>query len=82
MTEEKKPKSDKKQKSQLKNWAVFTGIALEMGATIFICTWLGKYLDGRYGDPNGKNWFTLGFVIFGVAASLYLVLTQLKSYNK
>jgi F0F1-type ATP synthase assembly protein I len=79
--EEKKPKSDKNQASRLKNWAIFTGIALEMGGTIFGCAWIGKKLDTIYGDPNGTNWFTLGFVIFGVAGSLYIVLQQLKRYN-
>ncbi len=72
---------DKKPKSPLKNWAVFTGIGLQMGATIFVCAWIGRKLDEKYGDPEGKNWFTMGFVLFGVATSLYIVLKQLKKYN-
>ena len=71
---------DREKKSPLKNWAIFTGIALQMGATIFICAWIGKKLDERY--PSEKNWFTIGFVLFGVFASLYIVLQQLKSLNK
>ena len=66
-------------KSQLKNWAIFTGIAFQMGATIFVCAWIGKKLDERY--PSGKNWFTIGFVLFGLVASVYVVLKQLKRYN-
>ncbi len=72
---------EKKPKSPLKNWAIFTGIALEMGSTIFGCAWIGKKLDASYGDPDGTHWFTLGFIIFGVAGSLYIVLQQLKKYN-
>ena len=74
--------NEKKQKdknSQLKNWAIFTGIAFQMGATIFICAWIGKKLDERY--PMDKNWFTIGFVLFGLVASVYVVLKQLKRYN-
>lgn len=74
----KEEKNDKK--NQLKNWAVFTGIAFQMGATIFVCAWIGKELDERY--PSGKNWFTMGFVLFGLVASVYVVLKQLKRYNK
>ena len=76
----KKEKEDKNKKNQLKNWAVFTGIAFQMGATIFICAWLGKKLDERY--PSNKNWFTIGFVLFGIVASVYVVLKQLKRFNE
>lgn len=72
-------KKPEKKRSQLKNWAVFSGIAFQMGATIFICAWIGKKLDARY--PMDKNWFTIGFVLFGVAASIYVVLQQLKNLN-
>ena len=71
-------KNDKK--SQLKNWAIFSGIAFQMGATIFVCAWIGKKLDERY--PSDRNWFTIGFVLFGLVASVYVVLKQLKRYNK
>ncbi|NJW52010.1 AtpZ/AtpI family protein [Salinimicrobium sp. CDJ15-91] len=50
-----------------------------MGATIFICAWIGKKLDEKY--PMDKNWFTIGFVLFGLVASVYVVLKQLKRYN-
>ncbi|UZH56609.1 AtpZ/AtpI family protein [Salinimicrobium tongyeongense] len=77
MKEEKE--KDKNKNSQLKNWAVFTGIAFQMGATIFVCAWIGKKLDERYSME--KNWFTIGFVLFGLVASVYVVLKQLKRYN-
>ncbi|WP_317172076.1 AtpZ/AtpI family protein [Salinimicrobium oceani] len=77
MKEEKENNNSKK--SQLKNWAIFTGIAFQMGATIFICAWIGKKLDEKY--PMDKNWFTIGFVLFGLVASVYVVLKQLKRYN-
>ncbi|WP_423820321.1 AtpZ/AtpI family protein [Salinimicrobium sp. TIG7-5_MAKvit] len=74
-----KEEKEKNKNNQLKNWAVFTGIAFQMGATIFLCAWIGKKLDERY--PMEKNWFTIGFVLFGLVASVYVVLKQLKRYN-
>ncbi|HET7360549.1 MAG TPA: AtpZ/AtpI family protein [Salinimicrobium sp.] len=74
------PDKKEKKNSRLKNWTILSGIGFQMGATIFICAWIGKELDERY--PMEKNWFTIGFVLFGVAASLYVVLKQLKSFNK
>lgn len=73
----KKENDDKN--SQLKNWAIFTGIAFQMGATIFVCAWIGKELDERYSGE--KKWFTIGFVLFGLVASVYVVLQQLKRFN-
>ena len=75
----KEEKDNNNKKSQLKNWAIFSGIAFQMGATIFICAWIGRKLDERY--PMEKNWFTIGFVLFGLVASVYVVLKQLKRYN-
>ena len=74
---EQKPTEEKK--STLKNWAKLSGIAFQMGATIFVCAWIGKKLDEKY--PHETSWFTLGFVLFGLLASIYLVLRQLKDLN-
>ena len=76
----KEEKDENKQKNRLKNWAILSGIAFQMGATIFLCAWAGKKLDEYYG--NEKNWFTIGLVLFGLLASIYLVLKQLKRLNK
>lgn len=74
-----KQEKDKKPNSRLKNWAIFTGIGFQMGATIFICAWIGRKLDARY--PSDKNWFTIGFVFFGMIAAIYAVVKQLKHFN-
>jgi F0F1-type ATP synthase assembly protein I len=71
---------ENEKKSRLRNWAVLSGIGFQMGATIFVCAWIGKKLDERF--PSNKNWFTIGLVLFGVFASLYIVLKQLKNLNK
>ena len=75
MSEEKR----NNKRSRLKNWAIFSGIGFQMGGTIFLCAWAGKELDERY--SNGKNWFTIGLVLFGLIASVYVILKQLKHFN-
>ncbi|WP_121666148.1 AtpZ/AtpI family protein [Mesonia aquimarina] len=79
MSEEKKNNNPKKDKP-LKNWAVLSGIAIQMGVTIFLFAWGGKKIDEKY--PHENDWFTILGVIFGVAISLYAVLKQLKQLNK
>lgn len=79
--QQKKKKEPKEPPSGLKKWAVLSGIGFQMGATIFVCAWIGKKLDSKY-NPSEKDWFTIGFVLFGVFASLYIVLKQLKNLNK
>lgn len=71
---------ENKNSSGLQKWVRLSGIAIQMGATIFVCAWIGKKLDERY--STGKNWFTMGFVLFGVFASIYLVIKQLNDLNK
>ncbi len=69
-----------KNKNQLRRYAALTGIAFQMGATIFLCAYTGKKLDEYY--ELEKQWFTMGLVIFGVTASIYLVIKQLNRINK
>ncbi|MCK8523300.1 AtpZ/AtpI family protein [Aquimarina sp. D1M17] len=65
--------------NQLRKYAALTGIAFQMGGTIFICAYLGKKLDTYY--QLEKQWFTMGLVLFGVTASIYLVIKQLNRIN-
>ncbi|MAN27026.1 MULTISPECIES: AtpZ/AtpI family protein [Mesonia] len=68
-----------KEKKPLRNWAVLSGIAIQMGATIFVFAWIGQWLDEKY--PSNKEWFTILFVLIGVAVAIYAVLRQLKGLN-
>jgi F0F1-type ATP synthase assembly protein I len=70
----------KKQSNSLKSVAVFTGIAAQMGITIFASAYLGKYLDLEY--PSNKKWFTMLFTLSGVGISLYVVLKQINKFNE
>lgn len=72
---------DKKAKpKQVSRYVALSGVAFQMGATIFLCAYAGKKLDAHY--QFEKQWFTMGLVIFGVTASLYLVIKQLDRINK
>ncbi|MDY8138704.1 AtpZ/AtpI family protein [Aquimarina sp. 2201CG5-10] len=66
--------------NQLNKYIALTGIAFQMGATIFLCAYAGKKLDAYY--ELEKKWFTMGFVLFGVTASIYLVIKQLNRINR
>lgn len=65
--------------NKIPKFARLSGIGLQMGATIFLGAYLGKYLDGKY--PADKKWFTIGFTLFAVAISLYNVLRQVNRIN-
>lgn len=68
-------KQDKKN-----NFVVLTGVAIQMGVTIFLGAYFGKLLDEKY--PSNKKWFTMGLTILAVVISLYVVISQLKKINE
>lgn len=72
---DKKPKKD----SPLKNVAILSGIAFQMGATIYLFVLLGKWLDSKYN--NGDKLFIIICTLLGVAASLYIIIKQLNRLN-
>ena len=75
---EKNKKSSKKPK-QPNKFIKLSGIGIQMGATIFLGAYLGKWLDQKY--PSDKNWFTISLTLLFVAISLYNVLRQVNKMN-
>jgi uncharacterized membrane protein YfcA len=75
---EKEKKSSKKPKLP-NNFARFSGIAIQMGVTIFLGAYAGKWLDQKY--PSDKKWFTMGLTIFSVGLALFNILRQLNKIN-
>ena len=67
------------QKKQLKQIAALSGIAIQMGLTIYHFVILGKWLDSSYND--GKKLYIIIMTLLGVAISLYAVLQQIKKLN-
>ena len=61
-----------KKNGALNSWAIFSGIAIQMGAIIFLFVKGGKWLDSNYND-SGKAFTVLG-TLLGVSISILLVL--------
>lgn len=68
-----------KKNSGIKRWAILSGIGIQMGVIIYLFVKLGKWLDGKYTD-GGKT-FLIICTLFGVGASLFLVIKQTKKLN-
>ncbi|MBL4606039.1 MAG: AtpZ/AtpI family protein [Flavobacteriaceae bacterium] len=66
-------------KKQLKNGLILTGVAFQMGITIYLFVLLGKWLDATYND--GDKGFIIVATLAGVGVSLYLVVKQLNRLN-
>jgi len=56
-------------------WIALTSAGIQMGVVIFATAFLGKKLDVYY--ETETPWFTLGFVLFGIFISLYLLIKQI-----
>ena len=69
-----------KPKKQLKSYARFSSLALQMGITIGGFTWLGSFLDGKY-NQGGQAW-TLCLSLFGVFVALYLIIREVMNMSK
>jgi hypothetical protein len=67
------------QKKPLKNALVLTGVAFQMGTTIYIFVMLGKWLDNTYN--NGARAYVIVATLMGVGISLYLTVKQLNRIN-
>ena len=68
------------QKKPLKNALILTGIAFQMGATIYLFVLLGRWLDTNYN--NGDKMYIIITTLSGVAISLYAVLKQTNKLNQ
>ena len=69
-----------KPKKQLRKYAIFSGMAFQMVATILIGVYLGKWLDKKY--PNDDDIFTAIFSLLFVLISLYIVIKQALKISK
>lgn len=71
--------SNNSPKKPLKNALILTGVAFQMGATIYLFVLLGKWLDTVYN--NGDRAYTIVSTLVGVGISLYLTVKQLNRIN-
>lgn len=69
------PKPPKKN-GNLKNVALLSGIAFEMGAIIYLAVLGGKWLDNYF--QTEKKTYIIIATLLGVAISIWVVVQQLK----
>jgi len=55
-------------------------MGIQMGATIFLFTWLGVYLDDYF--KNKTPWLTIILSLIGVIGSLVLVIREVSRLNQ
>jgi multisubunit Na+/H+ antiporter MnhC subunit len=72
-------KNQQNKPKPLKNALILTGIAFQMGATIYLFVWLGKWLDATYN--HGNKLYIIVMTLAGVGVSLYAVVKQLNKFN-
>jgi len=58
---------------------MLTGVAFQMGATIYLFVSIGKWLDHIFN--NGDRGFIILGTLVGVGVSLYLTVKQLNRIN-
>lgn len=75
MTDNQNPKKQTNNK-----WLAFINIPIQMGAIIFLFSYFGNWLDGKY--PNIHNIFVKILTLVGVAIAFYNLNRQLKDINK
>ena len=71
--------AEKTPKKKRPKFISLTGIAIQMGVTIYCFSFGGKYLDLNY-NPNGRAW-TIALTLAGVAFALYNLLRQVNRIN-
>lgn len=70
----------KKDKNNIRRWAILSGIGIQMGVIIYLFVKGGTWLDATY-NPEGKIYTIIG-TLLGVGISLFLVLQQTNRLNK
>jgi F0F1-type ATP synthase assembly protein I len=67
-------------KKQRNKWFALINIPIQMGAIIFLFSYLGGWLDEKY--PNAHNVYVKVLTLVGVAIAFYNINRQLKEINK
>ena len=71
-------KDSKKQNNS--KWLALINIPIQMGAIVFLFSYLGNWLDTKY--PNSNTVYVKILTLVGVAIAFYNINRQLKDINK
>ncbi|MGB0837518.1 MAG: AtpZ/AtpI family protein [Flavobacteriaceae bacterium] len=63
-------------KKPLNNFLRLSGVGIQFGAVIWLCSRLGAYLDSYF--ETNDNTYTIIVVIVGFVLSMYSLIAQLK----
>lgn len=66
-----------KKKGALRNWAVFSGIGIQMGLIIFLGNLLGIWLDGKLETTFLETTITL----IAIFAAMFSVIYRVNRFN-
>lgn len=69
---------NKKNRKSPSKFIRFTSIGLQMGGTIFLGNYLGKWLDVKF----NKDFWETTITLISVFASMYLVISQVIKVSK
>ncbi|WP_111707154.1 AtpZ/AtpI family protein [Lutibacter citreus] len=69
----------KSKKKQLNKYLQLTSVVFQMGITIYLGAYFGKWLDGYF--KTGNKTFLIITILFALIISLYNVIRQLKNIN-
>ncbi len=76
MKPQKSPK--KEDKEYLRKGARLSGMALQMGLTIYLGNLLGKWIDSKYSTEHAETLITL----LAIAVAMYSMIRQVTQLNK
>lgn len=68
------------QNKNTRKWLALINIPIQMGAIIFLFSYLGRWLDENH--PNSRIYFSKLLIIVGVFVALYNVMRQVNEINK
>ncbi len=71
--------SKQQKKNQLPKYIQLTGVAIQMGITIYLGAYFGKKLDA-YFNPTNKT-YTIILTLLALLIAIWSVLLQLKRIN-
>lgn len=69
-----------KNKKNATKWLALINIPIQMGVIIFLCSYLGNWLDKNH--PHPRVYYVKILVVLGVFLALYNVLRQVNEINK
>ena len=71
--------AEKKDKKGRPKFLRLTGIAVQMGATIYLGSCLGNYLDDKF--AHGEKTYLIICILCAIVLSFYVLLKQLNQIN-